>query len=439
MSRKHLSLAGAMFALACTAMFAGLDGSYVLPVEHDAIRYSKGTVRDRISALQKSITNGDLSLKYDPTSGYLESVLKALDIPLSSQVLVFSKTSFQASLISPHTPRALYFNDDVSVGYVRGGEVLEVAAADPERGIIFYTLDQEDRTKPQFARQDQCLQCHASGSTLGVPGLLVRSVYPDRRGLPVFQAGSFITDHRSPFKERWGGWYVTGTHGDQVHMGNTSMESEDKPDTFVPSRGSNVTDLSKRFNTDAFLTPHSDIVALLVLEHQTRMQNLLTRVGFEARMALADQDAMNSALGEPKGNMRESTVRRIRLAADELVTYMLFADEDLLTHPVQGTSGFQDEYPKRGPRDQKGRSLRDLDLKTRLLRYPCSPLIYSEAFEALPDAARERIYERLSEVLSGKDTSPAFAKITAADRQAVSEILLDTKPAFASYFKTASD
>jgi len=354
-------------------------------------------------------------LNYVPDLGYLPSILNLLHIGISSQVLVFSKTSFQASRISPRTPRALYFNDSTSVGFVRGGDVVEIATVDPTAGVVFYTLDQEEAAHPRIQRRGECLQCHHSGSTLGVPGLVVRSVYPERSGMPVFQAGSFITDHRSPLKERWGGWYVTGTHGSQIHMGNAIASAEGQIDLHS---GANVTDLADRCNLVSYLSPHSDIVALMVLEHQSRMVNLITRVGYETRIAMYEQAGMNRALGEPEGTVSESTRRRIRNLALELVNYMLFADETRLAAPIKGTSGFAAEFAKQGPRDRQGRSLRDFDLKTRMFRYPCSYLIYSEAFDQLPEAARNEVIRGLKEAL----------KVSGEDGRAILEILRDTKP-----------
>ena len=417
----------AVAALASVCAYAGLDGSHVLPQDHEAIGYGKEPPDDAVTRLEKRIAAGETKLEYDPTFGYLLSVLKELKVPSASQILVYSKTSFQAPRISPRMPRALYFNDDVSVGFVRGGDVVEVTAVDPRQGVMFYTIDQEKRPSPRFDRQDQCLQCHAAGSTLGIPGLLIRSVYPDRNGMPIFQAGSFITDHRSPLKERWGGWYVTGTHGQQRHLGNEIFSGPDQVKTYDGSDGANVTDLSQRIDTGAYLEPTSDIVALMMVEHQTRMTNLIIRVGWETRIAMHDREVMNKALGDPPGTMTESTLRRIHNAADELVKYMLFTDETALTSELKGNSAFAAEYSKLGPRDSKGRSLRELDLKTRLLKYPCSPLIYSEAFRDLPEIARNYIYKRLREVLTGQDKSKDFARLSDADRAAVLEILEDTK------------
>lgn len=333
--------------------------------------------------------------------------------------------------------RALYFGDDVSVGWVPGGDVLEFAATDPRQGVVFYTMDQDPNAMPRIDRRDECLQCHASGGTLGVPGLMVRSVYVERSGMPLFSAGGFVTDHRSPLSQRWGGWYVTGSHGSQRHMGNVFAEDRDHPEDLDREKGANVTDLKGRIDIANYLAPSSDIVALMVLEHQTRMTNLITRVGWETRMALNDQKAINKALGEPEDRISDSGRRRIDNAAEALLKYMLFADEALLEAPVSGSSGFAAEFEKRGPQDKAGRSLRQLDLTHRMFRYPCSYLIYSDAFDALPPTVRDRIYRRLWEVLTGVDQTPLFQRLTSTDRKAIYEILLDTKKDLPAYWRAS--
>jgi hypothetical protein len=433
MSKRQISCAIWIGVAAAAAAIAGLEGSYVVPLDHAAIQYATLPVDDVVARLQKRLDSGNLKLKFREDHGYLESILEALTVRPASQVLVFSKTSFQATRIAPKLPRAIYFNDNVAVGWVRGGDVLEFAAVDPRQGVIFYTLDQEAAGKPHFDRQDTCLQCHQNGSTAGVPGLLVRSVYPSQSGMPVFQAGSYVTDHRSPLKERWGGWYVTGKHGSQTHMGNAIVQAGDGPATLEPN-GQNVTDLRFRFDTGAYVTPYSDIVALMVLEHQTRMTNLIIRVGFEARLALYDNAVMSKFMQQPENELSESTVRRINSAAEELVKYMLFAEEARLTEPITGVSGFAESFAKAGPRDGAGRSLRELDLKTRLLRYPCSYLIYSEAFDQMPQPMKDRVYRRLWQVLSGEDESPKFASLSTADRRSILEILRATRTGLPEYY-----
>ena len=304
-------LAGLAAVVAAYA-FADFDGSYILPQNHAAIQYNTAPVTDRVAGLQRQLRDGKAKLEFDDQHGYLKAVLKALNVPVSSQVLVYSKTSFQAPRISPRMARALYFTDDVFVGWVPGGDVLEIASVDPRQGVVFYTMDQDPGPKPRIDRRDECLQCHASGGTLGVPGLVVRSVYVERSGMPLFNAGGFVTDHRSPLSQRWGGWYVTGTHGSQRHMGNVFVEDRDHPDELDREKGANVTDLKGRIDIENYLAPSSDIVALMVLEHQTRMTNLITRVGWEIRMALSDQKAINQALKEPEDQIGDSTRRQDR-------------------------------------------------------------------------------------------------------------------------------
>ncbi|HTC87225.1 MAG TPA: hypothetical protein VK686_02935, partial [Bryobacteraceae bacterium] len=340
------------------------------------------------------------------------------------------RTSIQTSHISPQTPRAIYFNDDTAVGFVQNGEVLELTSIDPKQGVILYTLDTEKTDRPEFARRDDCLRCHQGAPTMGIPGLIISSVHPITDAEARESHGSaFITDDRTSFEERWGGWYVTGSSGSQVHLGN----NPELTDPLNPGRASkegtqNLTSLADRFNTSRYLASTSDMVALMTLEHQTRMNNLMTRIGWDARIALR----------EGKGTLDPAARDRINPEIEEMLGYMLFVDEAPLKQPVAGVSTFTKTFPERGPRDAKGQSLRDFDLQKRLFRYPLSFLIYSAAFDGLPDVVRERVYQRLYEVLTGKDTSKTFAGISAADRQAVLEIVRATKPNLPKYWIAAN-
>ncbi|MCA1597312.1 MAG: hypothetical protein LC772_12935, partial [Chloroflexi bacterium] len=348
-------------------------------------------------------------------------------------ILVFSKTSFQLSYISPSTPRALYFNDRSYIGWEQEAPVLEVATVDPRLGAVFYLLSQKPAPKPQFIRKnDECLECHNGTLTQDVPGFTMRSVFPAADGQPLLQAGTFVTTDASPLSERWGGWYVSGLHGSQRHMGNVTASSS-APDQLNREEGANVTDLSTLFDVTPYLAPSSDIVALMVAEHQTHVENLITRANYQTRMALRDEQELNKDLGRPSDYLSDSTVHRIKNAAESLVEGLLFADEAPLSAPVSGTSGFATAFAAEGPFDHQRRSLRQFDLKRRLFRYPCSFLIYSEAFDGLPAMAADEVYRRLNEVLSGRDKTAPFSHLSAADRQAILEILLDTKPAFAAW------
>jgi hypothetical protein len=403
--------------------------------DHEAIQYEKGAVSDPIWRLQQELEAGKRRLSYDENFGWLPEVLRALRVPVESQVLNFGKTSFQASLISPRRPRAIYFNDQVSVGFIRGSEMLEFAAVDPRQGVIFYTLDQEPGVPPRFVRRDACLQCHQNQSTMNVPGLMVRSIYPEPSGMPLFHAGGFVTDHRSPLKERWGGWYVTGTAGAQPHMGNAVVRNPQKPTELDTTASLNLTSLKGRFPLDEYPSPHSDIVALMVIEHQTRMTNLITRANWETRKALHYRETMIQALGELSKETAGLTQRRIRAACDEMIEGLLFLDEASLNAPIRGTSGFAESFAKEGPFDKQRRSLRQFDLQTRLFRYPCSFLIYSGAFDTLPPEALEYTYKTLWEILNGSDTSGNLAKLSLNDRNEIRSLLLATKQGLPKYWR----
>lgn len=397
--------------------------------EEAPVRYSVSPASNPITRLQASLDAGNLRLEHDDRFGYLPALLRALEIPTESQALVFSKTSLQNSAISPETPRALYFNDDVYIGTVQNGSVLEVSTADPILGTVFYTLSQRSDTPPRFERQgDTCLQCHGSTMTRNIPGHLVRSLYVAEDGFPILKAGTFLTTQESPFEERWGGWYVTGTHGDMRHMGNVIATETTDGATLDPEAGANRAALPERVAPDRYLTGHSDIVALLVLEHQTRMHNLLTQANYDARFALHDEAVIDEMTGDTSNALRDNTKRRIMNIGDKVVDHMLFVDEAPLTSAVQGTAGFAEYFAQQGLRDRQGRSLRTFDLTTRLFKYPLSYLIYSPQFDGLPKEMRRYLYWRLHQILGGRDTSPRYAHLTPDLRATLTEILRDTKP-----------
>ncbi|HEX5106134.1 MAG TPA: hypothetical protein VFV87_20080 [Pirellulaceae bacterium] len=397
--------------------------------EEEPIRYSDSEPNNRVSQVLERIEAGELKLKFSDRLGYLPALLQELNVPASSQMLVFSKTSLQRQRIAPRTPRAIYFSDDVYIGYCQQGAVLEISAVDPQLGAVFYTLDQDQYETPLVKRQtDNCLLCHGSGHTKDVPGHVVRSVFSDAGGLPILSSGSYRINQASPLAQRWGGWYVTGTHGEQKHLGNLIIPTRDVPERLDNSAGMNVTDLADRFNTGKYLTPHSDIVALMVLEHQAEAHNLLTRASMHTRQAMHYQQALNRELGEPADKVWDSTKSRIKSVCEPLVEYLLFSEEAQLASPIHGTSGFAEEFVRRGPRDRQGRSLRDFDLSRRLFQYPCSYLVYSPNFQELPREAKDYVLRRMWEVLSGADQSEPFAHLSADDRQAILEILRETLP-----------
>jgi hypothetical protein len=301
----------------------------------------------------------------------LTDLLDRLGISADSQALVFSKTSFQAARISPRNPRAVYFNDEVAVAWIRGASAMEVAATDPRYGVMFYSFE-----NGKFERKEICLHCHQGAATMGVPGMFVGSVFPNVSGMPD-RSNAIITDHRTPFADRWGGWYVTAAHGEQPDRANGVAEDPAEPHKLHSRQ--NLTTLVREFDTSGYLSPLSDIVALMTFEHQTQAANLITRVAWLARA------------GEPLDSDIEA-----------LASYLTFADEAPLKQPIEGVSSFTRTFPQRGPRDSKGRSLRDFDLQTRLFRYPLSFMIYSAQFDALPPAVRSRVWKRVSEILKDR-------------------------------------
>ena len=388
--------------------------------EYPEIGYASSAPRDAIARLQQRIDTGGAQLKFEAPNGYLSSVLRELDIDVDSQILVFSKTSFQKGLIAPETPRAIYFTDDVYVAWVQESPSLEISTMAPELGAVFYTLEQAHNARPTFERQTfLCLRCHDSYSLTGggVPRHIMGSGLPDASGRAAYHEGWYLTTEETPIDKRWGGFYVTGTHGSQSHLGNVFVKAGPGPgddDASVDfAAGANRTDLSELIDTGPYLGDHSDIVALMVIEHQVHVQNLITRVSWQARSA--------STSKPPK---------EIAEIAEPLVNAMLFAHEAELGAPIAGSSNFAETFVEKGPRDPKGRSLRELDLATRLFRYPCSYLIYSKAFDALPGEVKTYIYQRFREVLGGEDASQNFAHLSETDRAAIFDILAATKTDF---------
>lgn len=411
-------------ALTALALAAGPGVS--ADFDREPINYGSAADDNPVARLGAGVAAGKVKLDRDPKTGHLKSLLAALHIPGSSQVMVFSKTSFQRGRIAPKTPRAVYFNDDVYVGFCRKGDVLEVSAADPGLGTAFYTVDQSPKG-PKVSRQhEHCTLCHASSLNGGVPGHIVRSTPTDEAGNPRLSAVSYREDYTTPLKNRWGGWYVTGTHGRQAHLGNVAGPGP---------AGLNVTDLGGRFDTAAYLTPHSDLVALMVLDHQAAVHNQIARAALQTRVALFDD--VRRGRGKP-GEPSEAARDVIRSVGDDLVKALLFSGEAKLAGPVKGTSPFAGEFAEWGPFDDRGRSLREFDLSTRLFKYPCSYLVYSDSFARLPAEVKEYVLRRLYEVLTGTETGADFAHLAAGDRRAVRDILRAAVPGLPAYWRVAN-
>ena len=363
--------------------------------------------QDRVGELVDRIKSGSLKLDFEPKQGYLRALLRELRIDPSSQVLVFSKGSLQADFIGPKSPRAIYFNADTYVGWIPHAPMIEIASVDPRKGVVFTTIANHEQGGTAYVRSPAaCDRCHGA---LG-PDLFAQSAPTSESGYPRAFAESYRETPDLEFAKRWGGWYVTGTHGSMRHMGNELSVGDDEKNHIDVERGANVTDLRRYFDVTPYLTPNSDIAALMVFEQQMHVQNVLTRT---VELTASDPSSLDEA-------------------CENLVEALLCVGEARLSAPIKGTSAFAQMYAASAPKDKQGRSLSELDLRTRVLKYPCSPLIYSPSFDALPSKAKARVFARLREILTGKDRSPAFAHLSQADRQALLEILKNTKPDFAA-------
>jgi hypothetical protein len=420
-------------------VFGGVPTTLPYLHEYPAIHYERTPTDNAIARLQARLDRGEVKLEFRPPRGYLDSLLGALAIDRSSQTLVYSKTSLQVGKISAATPRAIYFNDDTYVAWVPGGENIEVGAMDAQLGQVFYVLPNRQGAAPQLKRlTTDCLACHdtyeLSGG--GVPRFLLMSTYVDIHGNQLTHEGQIITSDQTELKYRWGGWYVTGRSGNQVHLGNIQVHDVQELIHLDQVRRGNLDTLQGLFDTRPYLTDKSDIVALLVLQHQVDVQNLITRVNFEVRTALAKSHAGGAGSGARAAEPRELSEKvraQLKSFMDQLVDAMLFVDAARFTSKITGNSGFDRWFEARGPRDPLGRSLRDLDLSRRLFKYPLSYLVYSAAFDGLPEYAKHYIYSRFAAILTGRDQSESFSQLTAEDRKAILEILTTTKPAFARF------
>jgi hypothetical protein len=392
-----------------------MESSYFDGRTHPSIDYEGRPSADAVAQLDKALAAGSARLEFEPGSGYLRSLLRTLQIDPDTQMAVFSKTSLQSHVINPRNPRTIFFNDTVVVAWPRGG-FIEVAAQDPSQGMAFYMLEQTQKPAPRFERPRGCLTCHVSYATMNVPGTLLRSVATAPDGASLAYLANSTMDHRTPFEERWAGWFVTGATGAMRHLGNATIAGAREPNAAATPAASPLVTIAGKVDVDGYLSPYSDIAAHLVFDHQMHMMNLITRIGWQTRVALADGGS--------------DSVSSMADAASEFVDYLLFVDEPPLPAPVKGASGFAERFSALGPRDRQGRSLRELDLQRRLLKYPCSYSIYSPAFDALPGESKAAIYARVSDVLTGKVTGARYQRLSPADRQAILEILRDTKPDF---------
>jgi len=424
---RKTSAVSALIALCMTSVAQAIDD-----FEFPPISYSDTTPNDRITQLQSDTKTGKLKFKQKTEKAFVGALLKELNIPASSQALVFSKTSLQTSGISPGQPRAIYFNEEIYFGWTRNRD-LELMASEPKLGITFYLIHRDMKSSKLSYEQhtDECFSCHAAGRTGGRPGMVVRSVLADAKGFPIFSAGSYTTDQSSPIAERWGGWYVTGNHGELRHMGNAIAIEVDKGNGAEIDReaGANMEELDDFIDPTDYLVPDSDIVALMVLEHQVGMHNRLIEGNYVVRKAIYRDQEISRELGEKRKGFSDTTKRIIDHQAERILNYLLFANEVKLDGGgIDSDSSFTEDFQHNARVTKDGRSLKDFQLLTRIFKYRCSYMIYSTAFESLPKPLKSKVYRRLGEILTGKDTSNEYAYLTESERDRILSILVETLP-----------
>jgi hypothetical protein len=377
--------------------------------------YRQRIPQDRFTGLKAALESGEIPLERGNEKAFVESLLKALGIPPTSQMLVFSTTSLQLSLISPSNPRALYFNEDVYVGYVPRGRI-EIVSLDPELGGVFYICDIPNETRPFRAeRSERCMNCHASDETRYVPGLVIKSVIPGPGGgsLTAYRLGE--TGHEVPFDQRFGGWHVTGRHGITNHWGNlTGRLAAGELTTISNLPGA-------RFSFEKYPVATSDILPQLLHEHQAGFVNRVVEASYRAR----------TALHASNGNLTPAQAAELDEQARIVTRYLLFADEaPLPPGGVEGDPAYKADFLRTRRATPDGMSLKDFDLQTRLFKHRCSYMIYSPIFTGLPAAMKERIYRQVAAALSSTKTDKEYDYLPKGEKEAIRRILSATLAGF---------
>lgn len=415
---------GLIASLLWTALSVAASDEYELP----PVRYSTTLPEDAVQGLMKSPLAK--TLKGKQGWDLVKELCRNLEVPEASQVLVFSKTSKQNDRISPQTPRAIYFNEKAYVGYALGGAV-ELAVIDPSLGPIFYLVEPAEQKAqlPVFQRDQSCLSCHGGPFSPGVPGLLVRSVFPAASGHPILSQGSTVVDTTTPFEQRWGGWYVTGHHGSGRHRGNVlAVEQADGSCEMPEDQGANILRLDNLFDTRPYPRASSDIVALMVLEHQSSIQNTLTKAHHTALRAMHMQNSLQKELGETVTGLPTGTAARILdHCTEDVLDALLFKDEAALPDGgIEGSGDFQEAFARNARRTSEGRSLKDFQLLNRLFKYRCSYMIHEQTFTRLQPDLKRRILQRLGLILEGQDPAERYTYLTGSERRHIRHILEST-------------
>ncbi len=438
----HATVSCTVAALLLAAPASLVQAQELTGEEYQQVGYNNVARDNRIARLAAQLESGELQLEWRAPRGYFDAFLEALEIDPASQVLVFSKTSLQYQKISWQKPRGIYFNDDTWIGFVQDSDIVEITTMDDKLGPVFYVFhNKRNSDEPVERLNHKCLVCHDSNGTMGggIPLLLARSGLYDYGGnqLKDFSGIGNTTD-QTPFAERWGGWFVTGQHGSQTHLGNVQL-----PDAGAVAQVQNhllgnldTLEGQNLFDTAPYARATSDIVALMVMEHQLTVLNQLSYVKFKAPAVLA-RAGMLDALQAPSWDaLPERAQRTLKRMLDKLVDLALLKDSITLSEPISGVPEFAAWFEAQGPRDAQGRSLRELDLQTRLFRHPLSYIVQTAGFAQLPAFARDYLWRELAAILQGDKEHAALAGVSREERQATLEILRDTQPDFAQLLRS---
>jgi hypothetical protein len=374
--------------------------------------YWQRAPQDRFTKIKADLESGKVKLDHTSEKAFVVSVLKALDISPATQMLVYSTTSLQLSRISPRNPRAIYFNEDVYVGWVPRGQI-EIASIDPDLGGIYYLLDLPRGPRPMvIQRSTRCMNCHAEFEIGRVPGLLIKSVVPGPGGGSLEGFRQENTGHSVPFKDRFGGWHLTGKHGIKQHWGNLVGTLSPAGLKKIPNPP------GRQFRWATYPVPTSDVLAHLLHEHQVGFVNRAVKATYDVRAAL------HTGGGKTTPQAEALTAKHARA----LTRYLLFADEVPL--PAGGIGGdalLKKDFLKRARKAKDGASLRDFDLRTRIFKHRCSYMIHSAAFAGLPAPLKQRVFVNLRTALAPGKPHPDSMHLPAAEKNAIAKILTETK------------
>lgn len=367
--------------------------------------------KDRFAQLQDRAQKGEVKLDTSNDKAFLSSLLEALHIPITSQIMVFSASSLQSEIINPRNPRALYFNEDTYVGWVPGG-LVEIIAADPEMGPMFYVFNRlrPGGPVPDVQRSTKCMNCHAGNATRRLPGLIAESLLVSRAGSSLETFRRDVQGHQIPLELRFGGWHLTGQHNLSHHKANVMGIPQNGKNELSPVEPGQYSDLSLH------LLPTSDILPHLIHEHQ---------MGFENRLVYAIY-TMRQLKNDNKGLFGSAAKAEIEERAQELARYITFADEAKFPGKgITGDAAFTKDFLSDRRTTKAGLSLKDLDMKTRIFKHRCSYMLYTDTWKEAPKDLKERVYYHMALYL--RDQPDALhAHLAPGERVAIRSILKET-------------